>query len=124
LVNERTNVINAANELRVMHRYAQRADDALAGPASNDKSREAEQLLGLVEDLLGRLGSASVGDTEARQVLALRDELSGRLLAAAALDAIEMPVGTIQDVLRKATAATNAGLTSISQTLGVLVDRD
>jgi hypothetical protein len=125
LLYERPASINAANEVRTLHRYARRADDILAGSSSEETSHEAEQLLGFVEEGLLRLArSTSVGDSEARQVLALRDELSGRLLAAVALDAIEMPVGTIGDVLRKATAATTAGLTAISQTLGVLVTQE
>jgi hypothetical protein len=114
-------VFRATDELRSMQLYTRRADELLE--ASED-TKQAEQLLTLVEEGLLRLArSAAMSDGDARHALALRDELSGRLLAAAALDAIEIPVGTIGDVLRKATATTAAGLSAISEALGLLVNR-
>lgn len=66
-------------------------------------------------DLLLETAASDEGidPSPARLLKALRDDLGGHVLAASALEAINMPIDTVADVLRRAVAAATSELAGL-----------
>ena len=101
--------------LRAQAHYLRAAGGAALPRADETAAERLEEMLVSVEDVLGRLArDEDVDDETARRLFILRDEVSAQLLAAATLEKIELPWEAVLAVLRRAAAATRAGLAGLA----------